>query len=557
MSDPLAISAIQAMGEGRWQQAGALWQACLDGDEPLTAAEYNACARSCERLGQWALYRYVITCGLEHFPEDRPLQIRQQHARAVALMHSGSWQEAWELLESLRKEALSFDWPCGFFYWSRQARYEKTLALVEETSKRLQVLNELSLFKSSELLPQRIAGILLWADCQGWPVPLRAEFGRCVQPLIDCLRCYDQPVRFIEDPALPAAVADLAAFWQSNAKVLKALSAGDCEFFARLFLCFGYLDLYLQLRREFISALKRLLDSGNKSKVAFAYRLALANELGDSAEFVRLSEIAQEQEDTREYARISAIYHVGQPYERAVEDQDRDFAEYIRGKSIAIVGPVDVGLDSGAEIDGFDRVVRFNHRTGLSYEPRCFGSRTDVSYYVKALLGRPEPPPGLLAGMSELDYVVFIKNAAEGCVWLEQTTCRKREQQGIWNYLDNPLLTGYANAVPRALFDLLCFKPSRVKLFCSNLYTGMSYCREYLHLSSLARNGGNIFPNASLHDPVSNFVLMQRMVQRGLFEVDEVLQEILSWPVATYMDRLSAAHARFLARPARGPLLEA
>lgn len=545
MSDPLAISAIQAMGEGRWQQAGALWQACLDGDEPLTAAEYNACARSCERLGQWALYRYVITCGLEHFPEDRPLQIRQQHARAVALMHSGSWQEAWELLESLRKEALSFDWPCGFFYWSRQARYEKTLALVEETSKRLQVLNELSLFKSSELLPQRIAGILLWADCQGWPVPLRAEFGRCVQPLIDCLRCYDQPVRFIEDPALPAAVADLAAFWQSNAKVLKALSAGDCEFFARLFLCFGYLDLYLQLRREFISALKRL-DSGNKSKVAFAYRLALANELGDSAEFVRLSEIAQEQEDTREYARISAIYHVGQPYERAVEDQDRDFAEYIRGKSIAIVGPVDVGLDSGAEIDGFDRVVRFNHRKGLTYEPRCFGSRTDMSYYVKALFDRQEPPSGLLAGMSELEYAVFDRNVADGNIWLGGATCRKRERQPVWNYLENPLLTGYANAVPRALFDLLCFKPARIKVFCSNLYTGMRYCSGYLQLSPLRSNGGNIFPEISLHDPVGNFVLMQRLVRMGRIEVDDVLGEMVSLTEGEYIERFRVAHAEFV-----------
>lgn len=538
-----------------------MWQACLESGEALSAHDYNACARTLERLGQWEIYREVVARGLCLFPADPALQIRLRHVQAVFLMEEKRWQEAWQLLErlreQLREDALSFDWPCGMFYWSRQARYEKALASIEGKQQRLQTINELSLFKSSELLPQRVAGILLGADCLDWPPSLRAEFGRCMQPLIDCLRCYDQPVRLIEDPALPAAVADLATFWRGNLTALKGLPAGDCEFFARLFLCFGYLNLYLQLRADFISALNAL-DAGNMSTVALAYRIALANELGDSAEFDRLSEIAQAQANTREYARISAIYHTGHSYERPLEDEDRDFAEYIQGKSIAIVGPVDVGLDSGAEIDGFDLVVRFNHREGLGYETRCFGSRTDVSYYVKVFLDRESPPPGMLPGMAKLDYAVFNKNSIEGCAWLKKiTSCRTRERQGVWSYLENPLLIGYANFVPRAVLDLLCFKPSRIKVFCSNLYTGMSYRSEYLQLSSLGRNGGNIFPGISVHDPVSNFILMQRMVQRGAFEVDEVLQEILSWSVTTYIDRLSTAHAKFLALPAQGTLLEA
>src|SRR5690606_51930 len=325
--------ALQAMDAGLWRDAWAMWQACLESGEPLSAHDYNAFARTLERLGRWEVYRDVVACGLSLFPADPALLIRQRHVQAVFLMEEKRWQEAWQLLEQLREDALSSDWPCGVFYWCRQARYEKTLASIEGKQQRLQAINELSLLKSSELLPQRVAGILMGADCLGWPPSLRAEFGRCMQPLIDCLRCYNQPVRLIKDPALPAAVADLATFWQGNEKALKGLPAGDFEFFARLFLCFGYLDLYLQLRTSFIAALKSL-DDGSTSRVALAYRIALANELGDSAEFVRLREIAQAQVDTREYARISTIYHVGQVYERPVEDEERDFAEYIRGKSV-------------------------------------------------------------------------------------------------------------------------------------------------------------------------------------------------------------------------------
>lgn len=62
-------------------------------------------------------------------------------------------------------------------------------------------------------------------------------------------------------------------------------------------------------------------------------------------------------------------------------EKEQEFAKLVNGKNIAIVGPVDVGLMSGAEIDSYDLIIRFNHTSKSIYDSKKFGSKTDISYY--------------------------------------------------------------------------------------------------------------------------------------------------------------------------------
>lgn len=539
-------AAILAMRAGRWDEAANLWRKLLADHWELTASEYNACCRVWERLGQWQVYEEVIFSGLRLFPDDHLLRVRERHAQGIACMNQACWQQAWAIFEELRKIPFNSEWPCGRSYWSRQARYEKTLAPLKDRKARLLALTELSLLKASELLPQRIAGILLTIDCLDLPSSTRVAFRQRLEPVIGALRCYEQSIDLIEDPALAGAVASLAEFWQAHESKLTELAPGDYEFFARLFIRYGYPDLYLRLRTVFVAKLARIPEELN-GKAMFAYRVALANEEADSAVFARCREAAAAQEETRTYVGISAVYHAGERYVDSRVDEDDSFAGFIKGRRIAIVGPVDVGLDSGKEIDGFDRIIRFNYRRGLGYESVKFGSRTDISYYVRAMLAKETPPPGILEGMSEIEYAVLEQHAWQECPWLKSIKCRTRVRPDHWHYFNNPMLVGLAFAVPRAVLDILRFEPAEVKVFCSDLFTSMTYRPEYLKGFVPAGQGRNMMRKFGLHDPVSNFVLMRRLRETGRIKVDTVLEEVLSLTVSGYMDCLKIAHAGFLA----------
>lgn len=548
-------NAIQAMKQGNWSEAADLWHQHLRAGGRLSAADFQAMARVHECLGDWDAYACIIAEGLEAFPADEVLAYRRRHAEAIACTAQARWSRAWELLERLRLDPVKAEWPCALHYWRWQVRYRQAVADVVDSAERLASIAELSLFKSSELWPWRVAGLSLAVDCQAWPQWLRADFIQVLEPVIQCLRRHDVPVRLIDDAQLGPAVAGLAAFWHEYWEHLAGLPAGYYEFLARLFLCHGHLDLYERLRGHFSQLLEQINAAGKPVDLAqFLYRVALANEQGDLRAFENFSARNVRPAEAGEVARylaLSAIYYADAAYVLDTDERDSEFYEYIRGRSIAIVGPVDVGLDSGEEIEGFDRIVRFNHRASVSYDEARFGRRTDISYYVRVLLAG-EPRSGIQEGMAELDYAVIDRHSWRECNWLNDVLCRKRERPDLTDYLNNPLLFGYAHAVQRAVLDLLRFRPARIKVFSADLYTSMGYGQDYLKDSRMGRNGGNVFPGLSVHDPISNFLLMQRLYQRQAIEVDAVLQRVLGLTVPQYLDCLRAGHGPFLVETSAG-----
>jgi hypothetical protein len=105
-------------------------------------------------------------------------------------------------------------------------------------------------------------------------------------------------------------------------------------------------------------------------------------------------------------------------------DDDRDFANLVRGKRIAVVGPARtlIGRNKGEWIDSHDLVVRFNeaftYLKGSDARPTDLGSRTDVLYCNQVVL-RKNILDGLsakrhfiaFAGESNLKYAVCTNNS--------------------------------------------------------------------------------------------------------------------------------------------------
>ncbi|MHB0764610.1 hypothetical protein ACYCFC_09610 [Stutzerimonas sp. NM35] len=542
-------AAILAMQEGRWYEAAQLWNSYMEHEPSPAASDYNACARVYERLACWDLHSALVAQGVKEFPTDKELKFRQQHGYAMNCISHGDWDGAWSILESQRLNRMQWEWPCATNYYWHHVQLSRCLMNTKNREEKLKKIEELSFFKSSDVLPQGIVGIMLAVDCLDWGEDLRVAFDARLSPLIACLSSYDLPVRLIVDETLSIEVANVAAFWHENSEELTGLPAGYYEFFSRLFLAFGYLDLYFKLRSHFVGLLS-LFRTEPKRVLAFSYQVSLANELGDAEHYAqlekRVAKLEARKKGVQHYFDLSAFYYADERYSGFVSEQDKDFSDYIKNRSIAVVGPVDVGLDSGAEIDSFDVVVRFNFRKGLEYAPVVFGERTNISYYLHPVLMKGGID--LIEGMSALDYIVVDGISWRECQWLSMIDCRKRERLGLRGYLKNPMLVGYPCAIQRALLDILRFSPARVKVFSSDLFTSMRYCTEYLRHSTLGRNGGNVFPGLSLHDPVSNFVFMQRLVCVGRIEVDKVMEGIVSLTVSEYIESLRSSHTCFLAK---------
>lgn len=145
---------------------------------------------------------------------------------------------------------------------------------------------------------------------------------------------------------------------------------------------------------------------------------------------------------------------------------DKRFREYLRGKSVAVVGPAPTGSADGAEIDGFDVVVRMNWRGPVSLpEAAEFGRKTHVALY-NAHTVRLLSAEGRLGLVKALDFCL-IRRARYDLDRLPWEAGRVR------NLVEYP--GGFyksLNAVPALLFDLLLHGADRIRLYKVNFYLG-------------------------------------------------------------------------------------
>lgn len=548
MAVSIKSEAILAMREGSWRKARVLWNSYMLSGEDLLASDYNAVARVHECCGDWSAYEEFIAAGLQLYPADKCLAYRQRQARAIRLIAQEAWEPAAIILEELNLTPLQSEWPCGVSYWRREVLLRRAIFGVSDKEELLKAIHNSFLYKTTSIAPWRTAGLLLAIDCLDLPCELRAAFIEVLEPVIQVLRCFEKALRNIKDRDLDQALEKLAEFWFENFDFLTGIPAGYCDFFARLFISRGYLNLYIRLRGCLVRKVTSFGSGTPLTMTELLYRVAYANEQGDQRGYEDLCAYGSAQEYAAKIAsflEISTAYYPDLPYESKVEEQDFEFRDYVSGKSVAVVGPLDVGLRSGEEIDSFDIVVRFNHRSDVQLDEAVGGARTDVSYYVRDILARGMTT-GLREGMDALSYAVIDKNSWWECSWLEQVRCRKRERPDYTFFLNNPLLVGYPLAVPRAVLDLLRFKPRRIKVFSSDMYTSLRYSESYLKGTSFLSFGGNVFPGFSVHDPISNFLLMRRLCKRPELDVDPVLKKVLDMKIDEYINCLRKAHSRFV-----------
>jgi glycerophosphoryl diester phosphodiesterase len=207
---------------------------------------------------------------------------------------------------------------------------------------------------------------------------------------------------------------------------------------------------------------------------------------------------------------------------------DVGFKEFVKNRTVAIVGPVNVGLENGLEVDMFDIVVKLNFR-GVSQTPEIHGSNCHISYYANDVINGDNTDQSILSGMKALSWIVFNGNCN---LPIGFDIAYKSKNVFPINKL-NPCFKGVLNAIPKAIVDLLLYEPIRIKVFNANLWLSQSNIEGY-HVG-FKRNEVSRF---IWHDPLSNFLFMKRLHENKVFEADCVLEEILSMNEEEYISKL-------------------
>lgn len=206
-------------------------------------------------------------------------------------------------------------------------------------------------------------------------------------------------------------------------------------------------------------------------------------------------------------------------------EEDWRYLNYIKGKTVAIVGPAPSDDSLAEEIDKHDVVVRLNYKDKKTLpDPKQFGNRINVSYYNNSnveryFIGENEN------FLNDLDCYIFrtqkqldfFKPLAKGRI------IRKM-------YCPNDLLfIGNTNMIQNTLFDLLFFNADLIKVFKVNFFHAKKAYHEG-YISSEREEIGDItwrWERFAHHNLISQLNFTRLLVGNGLINTDSVCESIL------------------------------
>ncbi|QLA18862.1 tetratricopeptide repeat protein [Desulfolutivibrio sulfoxidireducens] len=212
--------------------------------------------------------------------------------------------------------------------------------------------------------------------------------------------------------------------------------------------------------------------------------------------------------------------------------EDIDFYSYIQDKTVAIVGPAPTDSDDGQEIDASDVVLRFNYLGRKSLpESLKHGNKINISLYSDSILYHTSQHD-IELHLNDLDFIIYRTMQYEIPSYFRVKGKRLKQNRHFFHKAPN--------AVPAALYEILAYKPARVKVYKSNFFLSrQAYDKNYFLLDSFSDDidSRQVFQKlpVSRHDPISQLTFVRNLFQHGLIEVDKDCARVLRLSNEEYM----------------------
>jgi hypothetical protein len=199
-----------------------------------------------------------------------------------------------------------------------------------------------------------------------------------------------------------------------------------------------------------------------------------------------------------------------------------DFFEFIKNKTIAVVGPSHSNKKLGREIDNFDVVVRTNYNINTNQPFEIYGEKTNISYYNSYRVSQKK---NTIYNLKDQDFWWVFKSFNDKKkfknenYFLNSEKFRVAEQPDIEMMNSNPML------IQIALHDIICFKPKKIKLFHCDFYTAKhSYNKNY---KNFIFNKKEVLESIRGHEILGNYIYVKNLYEKKIicaeYEVEKIL----------------------------------
>ncbi len=219
-------------------------------------------------------------------------------------------------------------------------------------------------------------------------------------------------------------------------------------------------------------------------------------------------------------------------------DNDKKYSDYLKGKTVAVVGPAPTDEALMDEIDSYDLVIRINYR-GRDHlpDPKEFGTKLNVSYYNGTCINNISKT-GKYDMFNDLDFAVF-----KSLKYSFQKNLVAKMRGRILFPLKYYRFYGTVNMVPATLYDLVHFEAARIKLFKVNFYLSKTIYHEGY---SSYKDGKINWGNLAGHNPVTQINITRHLWKAGQIEVDNTCKNVLSLSNDQYLSGLEAIYTNGL-----------
>lgn len=280
-------------------------------------------------------------------------------------------------------------------------------------------------------------------------------------------------------------------------------------------------------------------DDANLQKKAFKAYIDKADLIKAEETLCRLEKLIDKQLFSKytTFFKLSSgsKYSIFKYTSESFSNVDCKFRALIAGKTVAVVGPALTESVRGSEIDSFDLVVRISYRgSNTIYDTSRFGSKTDVAYYGN-VFSDAISKHGEVDFFKDLDYAVFKTVRHELQIKIGGFCGARAFHSPNYSFFN-----GSAHMVQNAIFDLLLYEPSRLKLFNMNFF--LSHKTHYPNYSSILNistdNEWKQYGRHANHKYLSSLNFTRNLYNKDVIECDDECRRVLMLSDEEYMSKM-------------------
>lgn len=318
--------------------------------------------------------------------------------------------------------------------------------------------------------------------------------------------------------------------------------------FIQIYDYFRYLGLY-EIGLEFRNAALDILISENPKN------LNLLENIKRLIICIQLKKIKTFEELEKEITRLNGISNLNKKWlrqsgaiyfnknefkQRSWNQENKIFAQYLKGKSIAIVGPLEVNDDLNLEIDNHDIVIRF-HFDGRNklYKKNKKGTKVSITYFNGERGDYFRKTQSFIP--LELDWIVYKKKYDN----FDQPPLKKHQNARSLAYTQ-PLVPSHGNfnLLPICIADLIFHGAENISIYANDLE--LSPTREKNYYPKIWNYHGKEkdLQNESDHDPLTQFDFIKKMFEKKILKGDLKFTDVMRMTRQQFAQKIQNNHQK-------------